>query len=734
MFSFLRQLLSKLQIRQRILLSLAIPMIALVIFSASSVWRDYKQYKEMQLVAKIAETTAELGELAHGLQTESGRTAGFLASEVSEVPAEILAARLATDKIVVRYDQIVEELKNFFDGELIEGLEAVQQDVAKLDVLRKSVDDKSVSGDDSLEFYSDIVVHIIEVGFHASGVSSNSEIALGIVALLDLSKTKEYAGQERALVTGVLTKGKMKDKQFLKFNQHLVRQDLTLKSFMANTPKARRAEYTAMVESTKLEPLAKLRKRFISEFTAFSSLAIKPDLWFSATTDRIDALREVEKRVSNDVHADAVKLSSVAFVAMMTSIVIGLVLLSSIGLLGILISGSITRPLAGFRSSMETISDGELNEEVYGRSRSDEVGAMARALQVFKENAIEHNNAEEDAKHIRENSEQDREMRETRKAEEVANTNEAVQALANGLKLLSEGDLTVSINQPFSEELDGLRLNFNASVATLSDTLGLVSNNVDTILLDSGSMQSAVGDLSARTEQQAASLQEAAAALEEITETVQSSSKRAQDAQKIATSAKASTDVSGEVVAKAVDAMERIESASSEIENIIGVIDEIAFQTNLLALNAGVEAARAGDAGAGFSVVAQEVRGLAQRSADAAKEIKGLISKSSMEVETGVNLVKETGLALEGIATHVTEINEHISSIATASDEQARALSGINATVCQMDQVTQENTKMVRDTNTVTQGLSGQASSLSQLVSRFKLKTANDQNKQTRAA
>lgn len=734
MFSFLRQLLSKLQIRQRILLSLAIPMIALVIFSASSVWRDYKQYKEMQLVAKIAETTAELGELAHGLQTESGRTAGFLASDVSEVPAEILAARLATDKIVVRYDQIVEELKNFFDGELIEGLEAVQQDVAKLDVLRKSVDDKSVSGDDSLEFYSDIVVHIIQVGFHASGVSSNSEIALGIVALLDLSKTKEYAGQERALVTGVLTKGKMKDKQFLKFNQHLVRQDLTLKSFMANTPKARRAEYTAMVESTKLEPLAKLRKRFISEFTAFSSLAIKPDLWFSATTDRIDALREIEKRVSNDVHADAVKLSSVAFVAMMTSIVIGLVLLSSIGLLGILISGSITRPLAGFRSSMETISDGELNEEVYGRSRSDEVGAMARALQVFKENAIEHNNAEEDAKRIRENSEQDREMRETRKAEEVANTNEAVQALANGLKLLSEGDLTVSINQPFSEELDGLRLNFNASVATLSDTLGLVSNNVDTILLDSGSMQSAVGDLSARTEQQAASLQEAAAALEEITETVQSSSKRAQDAQKIATSAKASTDVSGEVVAKAVDAMERIESASSEIENIIGVIDEIAFQTNLLALNAGVEAARAGDAGAGFSVVAQEVRGLAQRSADAAKEIKGLISKSSMEVETGVNLVKETGLALEGIATHVTEINEHISSIATASDEQARALSGINATVCQMDQVTQENTKMVRDTNTVTQGLSGQASSLSQLVSRFKLKTANDQNKQTRAA
>jgi len=734
MFSFLRQLLSKLQIRQRILLSLAIPMIALVIFSASSVWRDYKQYKEMQLVAKIAETTAELGELAHGLQTESGRTAGFLASDVSEVPAEILAARLATDKIVVRYDQIVEELKNFFDGELIEGLEAVQQDVAKLDVLRKSVDDKSVSGDDSLEFYSDIVVHIIEVGFHASGVSSNSEIALGIVALLDLSKTKEYAGQERALVTGVLTKGKMKDKQFLKFNQHLVRQDLTLKSFMANTPKARRAEYTAMVESTKLEPLAKLRKRFISEFTAFSSLAIKPDLWFSATTDRINALREIEKRVSNDVHADALKLSSVAFVAMMTSIVIGLVLLSSIGLLGILISGSITRPLAGFRSSMETISDGELNEEVYGRSRSDEVGAMARALQVFKENAIEHNNAEEDAKRIRENSEQDREMRETRKAEEVANTNEAVQALANGLKLLSEGDLTVSINQPFSEELDGLRLNFNASVATLSDTLGLVSNNVGAILLDSGSMQSAVGDLSARTEQQAASLQEAAAALEEITETVQSSSKRAQDAQKIATSAKASTDVSGEVVAKAVDAMERIESASSEIENIIGVIDEIAFQTNLLALNAGVEAARAGDAGAGFSVVAQEVRGLAQRSADAAKEIKGLISKSSMEVETGVNLVKETGLALEGIATHVTEINEHISSIATASDEQARALSGINATVCQMDQVTQENTKMVRDTNTVTQGLSEQASSLSQLVSRFKLKTANDQNKQTRAA
>jgi methyl-accepting chemotaxis protein len=187
------------------------------------------------------------------------------------------------------------------------------------------------------------------------------------------------------------------------------------------------------------------------------------------------------------------------------------------------------------------------------------------------------------------------------------------------------------------------------------------------------------------------------------------------------TEAKDSAAESASVVRNAIDAMGRIEQASSEIGQITNVIDEIAFQTNLLALNAGVEAARAGDAGKGFAVVAQEVRELAQRAASAAKDIKSLISKSGGEVATGVKLVQATGAALGQIETRVLKINDHIHSIATAAREQATGLGEVSTAVNQMDQVTQRNAAMVEEANAATHKLSAEADNLANLIAYFKV-------------
>jgi methyl-accepting chemotaxis protein len=262
----------------------------------------------------------------------------------------------------------------------------------------------------------------------------------------------------------------------------------------------------------------------------------------------------------------------------------------------------------------------------------------------------------------------------------------------------------------------------------------LVGTNAQAITAGANEIRTSSDDLSRRTEQQAASVEQTAAALEEITTTVRDGAKRAEEARKLVVATGEDARNSGTVVRSAVDAMHAIEQSSGEISNIIGVIDEIAFQTNLLALNAGVEAARAGEAGKGFAVVAQEVRELAQRSAQAAKEIKGLINTSSSQVANGVTLVGNTGKALEGIVSQVQHITGHVQAIADAYREQSLGLQEINTAVNTMDQGTQQNAAMVEEATATAHQLSSEAETLTRLLGQFRLAEARRSNQYGRAA
>jgi methyl-accepting chemotaxis protein len=408
------------------------------------------------------------------------------------------------------------------------------------------------------------------------------------------------------------------------------------------------------------------------------------------------------------------------------TIVTGLVLMGvalvAIILLGLYVaSRGITLPINRLRERMASLASGETSQEIQGVDRKDELGQMAAAVAVFRDNAVERVRLENEADEGRSLSERETRAREAAKAKDAADTKAAVDALALGLSRLSDGDVSYRISDPFVDHLDELRQSFNASLEKLHAALSEVGKNAGVINSGASEIRSAADDLARRTEQQAASLEETAAALEQITTTVRDSTKRAEEVSSLVERTRTGAEKSGTVVRNAVAAMNEIAKSSGEIGNIIGVIDDIAFQTNLLALNAGVEAARAGEAGKGFAVVAQEVRELAQRSANAAKEIKQLIDTSEAQVRRGVDLVDETGDALVQIDREVTEIAGHVRAIVEAAREQSTGIQEINTAVNTMDQGTQQNAAMVEESNAASHNLATEAESLNALLAQFTL-------------
>lgn len=441
--------------------------------------------------------------------------------------------------------------------------------------------------------------------------------------------------------------------------------------------------------------------------------------------------------------------------------ILGLIVLAGgvvtgvLSVVGFVLARSITRAIPKLAGCMEQIAKGNYAAEVPYIGMGNEVGEMARAVEVFRENGLRVSQMTE-AEGVRIKADQENRQRMmaelqiafvdvveaaaagdfTRKVTAefpdpelnqiaaginrlVSTFDRSVAEIGSVLGAMADTDLTRRMTEDYEGAFAGLKTDVNAVADRLTEVVRKLRHTSGSLRTATGDLLSGANDLSERTAKQAATIEETSAAMQQLASTVASNADMAESADNQAQAVSRSASRSGATMSQANEAMERITESSAKISNIIGLIDDIAFQTNLLALNASVEAARAGEAGKGFAVVAVEVRRLAQSAASASAEVKALIEQSAFEVRNGSKLVSDAAGQLDSMLKAVGENAALMQNIAAASREQAGAIDEVFVAMRTLDEMTQHNAALVEQTNAAIEQTEAQAAELDSVVDVF---------------
>lgn len=402
-------------------------------------------------------------------------------------------------------------------------------------------------------------------------------------------------------------------------------------------------------------------------------------------------------REDADKHVGAIRLIGDA--ALYETIALG-VLGMIVGLGVILICRvKVSRPVARLRDAMTAMAGGQLEIDLPGLEKHDELGEIARALGAIKDSIAARARIEAQA--------------------QLAAQTTVTGALKTGLSFLKAGRLTHRIDDRFPPEYEELRTDFNSTLAVLGEQIGQVAQSAHSVHTGANEISASAKDLAERTEQTSASLSHTAVTVKDLTASVTEARAIASSASAMAQDASREALQSGQLMTDAVAAMQSIGASSTQMRQIVEMIDGISFQTNLLALNAGVEAARAGEAGRGFAVVASEVRSLAERSAQAAREIAGLIDTSGRQVSQGASLVNQTQGALDRIVSKANVLSDTIGTLSASTVSQVEAINLVNTTIAGLDLTTMQNAALVEQSTAAARSMAQQATQLTQVVAQF---------------
>jgi len=642
----MKRILGNLRIRTRIGIALALPLIGMIALAVAALVQQQTIASEMGRLQQLATLAPDVSALVHELQKERGNSAGFIGAKgEGAFKGKLDEQRAATDKALVQFNAALGAIEVAGFGESFGAkVSGAQELVKQLAQHRTAVSDLSYSVGDMAKYYTGTITRLLSMVGEMAILSTNAEVTNRITAYINFLQAKERAGIERAMGAGGFGSGAFAPAIHQNFISMIAQQNAYLANFDSYASPDERAFYAATVQGDAVTQVEQMRKVAIESVYGGSLGNITGSQWFDTITQKIELLKVVEDHVAADLRAMVVDLGGSAEQAFMVQLgVIAILLLATAAVVFVTVR-SVTGPIGGMTGQMKRLADGDLAIEVSGAERGDELGEMARAVVVFKEQGIERRRLEEEQKLAQERNEREK--------------REAMIALASDVEATL--DPVVTEVSAASRQLRSTAESMSGSARQTSERAEVVASaadgaakNVQTVASAAEELSSSIGEISRQVAQ--------------------------------------SRDISGKAVVEAERAGQTVQglaSAAQKIGEVIGLIQDIAEQTNLLALNATIEAARAGEAGKGFAVVASEVKSLANQTAKATEEISSQIGE--MQSVTG-----NTVSAIDSMRRIIDEIGSTSTAIASAVEEQDAATQEISRNAQEVADGTQEVTSNI---------------------------------------